>query len=237
MRKLPLIPLLMVLFFVGLMTFLGFWQLDRAKEKEQMLTLLADENLSTITERKQLKQLAKYAHVEILGHYINAPQFLLDNQVDNQVIGYHVFTPFKIDKLNTFILINRGWVEKKGLLDTDLMVNTQKIKLVGQLNSPPKVGMQLGDIQIDSQKNIQTITYFEEQKINPFVQEKLCQSLDCLVSSKIIWFKEDQPQGFKRQWNPVVMLPSKHIGYAVQWFAMTLVLIGIFIYWLIKNKD
>ena len=65
---------------------------------------------TSITERKQLKQLAKYAHIEIQGHYIDAPQFLLDNQIDNQVLGYHVFTPFLIENLNTIILVNRGWV-------------------------------------------------------------------------------------------------------------------------------
>jgi surfeit locus 1 family protein len=237
MKKIPLIPLFTVIVFVILMTFLGFWQLDRAKEKEHMLKLLADESLTTLTQRKQLKQLPQYAHIEIQGHYLDAPQFLLDNQIDNQVVGYHVFTPFQIDDLNTIILVNRGWVAKNGLVDEDLSVNTEHLKLVGQLNNPPKVGIQLGDIQIDSEKSLQIITYFEEQKIVPFLHEKLCQSLDCLVSSKIIWLKQDQPQGFKRQWNPIVMLPSKHVGYAVQWFSMTLVLIGIFIYWLVKNKD
>ena len=237
MKKPPIIPLLMVLFFVGLMTFLGFWQLDRAKQKEHMLMLLADKNLTTISQRKQLKHLSQYAHIELRGHYLDAPQLLLDNQIDNQVVGYHVFTPFQIDNLNTIILVNRGWVAKDGLLDGDLLIDSQKINLTGQLNNPPKVGLQLGDIQIDSHKNIQTITYFEEQKIIPFMHEKLCQSLDCLVSSKIVWLREDQPQGFKRQWNPIVMAPSKHIGYAVQWFSMTFVLIVIFIYWLIKTKE
>jgi cytochrome oxidase assembly protein ShyY1 len=128
-------------------------------------------------------------------------------------------------------------VAKDGFVEDDLVVNSKKLTLVGQLNNPPKVGLQLGDIQIDKTKNSQVITYFEEQKIIPFMHEKLCKSLDCLVSSKIIWLKQDQAQGFKRQWKPIVMPPSKHIGYAVQWFSMTFVLIIIFIYWLRKSKD
>lgn len=114
MKKLPLIPCLITLFFVLLMSYLGFWQLGRAQEKEQMLVLLADDNITQIKDRSQLQDLPQYANIEITGHYLQQPQLLLDNQVDNQVIGYHVFTPFVLDYLNTVIMVNRGWIAKQG---------------------------------------------------------------------------------------------------------------------------
>jgi surfeit locus 1 family protein len=238
MKTLPLIPTLMVLFFVILMMNLGFWQLNRAQEKEEMMVLLADSTISKVDSRVQLKQLPNYANVQLSGHYINdAPQLLLDNQIKDQIFGYDVFTPFFIKQIKTIIMVNRGWVAKEEFEADRLIINPQITMLKGQLTYPPKVGMQLGEIQLDKDKKNQIITYYEEDKISLFYYEKLCKDLDCLFSSKILWLNKDQDHGFKREWNPIVMPASKHIGYAVQWFSMTFVLIVIFIYWLIKSKE
>ena len=134
-------------------------------------------------------------------------------------------------------MVNRGWIAKEDFEADRLAINPQSTILKGQLTYPPKVGMQLGEIQLDKNQKNQIITYYEEDKISLFYYEKLCKDLDCLFSSKILWLNKDQDHGFKREWNPIVMPASKHIGYAVQWFSMTFVLIVIFIYWLIKSKE
>jgi surfeit locus 1 family protein len=216
------------------MTNLGFWQLNRAEEKEGFLALLADNTITPITERQQIKQLPRYANVKLNGHYLQSPQLLLDNQVDQQVLGYHVFTPFVLDDLNMTIMVNRGWVAKKYFSDTDLNINSQTTQIAGKLNNPPQVGIQLGEIELKNNQTQQVITYYQTDKISTFLHQQLCSDLNCIVSNKILWLKADQPQGFKRDWNPIVMLPSKHTAYAVQWFAMTFVLILIFVYWLRK---
>jgi surfeit locus 1 family protein len=237
MRKLPLVPLLMVLFFVVLMTNMGFWQLDRAKEKEQMLKLLADDHLTEVTSKSQMKELPRFANIQLNGRYLNAPQILLDNQVDSGVQGYHVFTPFVIDGLNMYIMVNRGWITKSKFTEDILTINSNPATILGKFNTPPQVGIQLGEIELDLKKPQQVITYFDKNKVSTFLHEALCKDLNCVVSQNILWLKTDQSQGFKRDWNPIIMLPSKHTAYAVQWFAMTIVLILIFIYWLVKNKD
>ncbi len=235
MNNLPLIPLLTVLFFVILMTSMGFWQIRRASEKEQLLELLADDNIIEVTQKVQIKDLPKYANVKLKGHFIDAPQLLLDNQVDEGKQGYHAFTPFVVDDLNLIIMVNRGWLLKTKFTDEQLGIESQQITLLGKLNTPPQVGIQLGEIELIKERAIQVITYYEQDKVKNFVQERLCKSLDCVVSDKILLMEKSQDSGFKREWNPVIMLPSKHIAYAVQWFAMTFVLIVIFIYWLKKQ--
>ncbi len=237
MRKLPLIPTVMVLFFVILMTNMGFWQIRRAAEKEQLLELLADDNITDVTQKSQIKNLPKYANVKLKGHFLNAPQLLLDNKVSEGQQGYHVFTPFVVDGMNINLLINRGWVAKNDFSTDLLMINNSPMIIQGKLNTPPQVGIQLGEIELENDKPIQVMTYFDEDKVTGFMQEQLCKSLDCVVSRKILLLDENQKQGFKREWNPVIMQPSKHIAYAVQWFAMTIVLIVIFIYWLRKNNE
>ena len=100
MKKPPLIPSIIVLAFVILMINLGLWQLNRAQEKEELLILLANDNITSIKQSNQIKALPQYANVELTGRFLNAPQLLLDNQIDNQTVGYHVFTPFFIEDLN-----------------------------------------------------------------------------------------------------------------------------------------
>lgn len=235
MKKLPLIPTLIVLFFVILMTSMGFWQIRRAAEKEQLIQLLADDNIIQVTEKNQIKDLPKYANVKLNGHFIDAPQLLLDNQVNEGRQGYHVFTPFIVDGINLIIMVNRGWLLKAKLTDEMLGVNQNHITLLGKINTPPQVGIQLGEIELINQQTIQAMTYYEKEKVKNFVQEQLCQRLDCMVSSKILLMDKFLDNGFLREWKPIIMQPSKHIAYAVQWFAMTFVLIVIFVYWLRKQ--
>lgn len=237
MKKPPLIPSIITLFFVVLMLNLGFWQLNRAQEKEELLVLLADNKVTLISHKQQIKDLPKYANIKLIGHYLNTPQLLLDNQINNQVVGYHVFTPFEIDGIGMTIMINRGWVDKNKYTADMLIVEAASTTISGKLNNTPQVGMQLGEIELDMSKDSQLITYYDDQKVLRFLHEKICKNLDCLVSKKIMWLKAGEDQGFKRDWNPIIMPPSKHIGYAVQWFSMTFVLILIFFYWVRKLED
>jgi surfeit locus 1 family protein len=237
MKKPPLIPSLITLAFVLLMTNLGFWQLNRAQEKEQLLKLLTNDHITEIKEKSQLQDLPQYANAKLTGHYLQQPQLLLDNQIDNQMVGYHVFTPFVLDYLDTIVLVNRGWISKQGFKAEQLQVDSSKQTILGKLNHPPQVGIQLGEIQLDKNKPYQIMTYFEKSKVSQFLHESLCKQLNCVVNSNILWLQANQANGFKRNWQPIIMLPSKHIAYAVQWFGMTIVLIVIFFYWLRKGGN
>jgi len=237
MKKPPLLPTLIVIAFVILMTNLGFWQLRRANEKEQLLELLADDKITQIQKKDQIKKLPQYANIELKGRYLHAPQLLLDNQINQQQLGYHVFTPFLIEGLNLYIMVNRGWLGKDGFKEETLGLNSQVTTIFGKLNHIPQVGIQLGEIELSKDRSSQVITYFDKAKVPLFLHENLCTSLNCVVSNKVLLLRQDQNQGFKRDWKPIIMPPSKHIGYAVQWFSMTLVLIMIFVYWVRKLKE
>ena len=214
---------------------MGFWQLSRANEKEQLLKLLEAENITQITQAEQLKTLPRYANIELKGRFLNKPQLVLDNQINEGVRGYHIFTPFQLENSNFTIMINRGWLSQKDYSDSALTINEKLFTIKGKLNTTPKVGFQLGEIQLQD-KSLQIITYYEDQKVSEFLHQQLCKGLNCIVSSNIVWLDSKVEGGFKRDWKPIIMMPEKHIGYAVQWFLMVLVLIAIFIYWLKKTN-
>jgi surfeit locus 1 family protein len=239
MKKLPLIPTLMVLFFVVLMTNMGFWQIRRAHEKEHIMDLLADEQITPITKKVQLKSLPRYASVKMKGRYLNSPQLLLDNQVNEGRQGYHVFTPFQLESEDkaSIIMVNRGWLAKDGFNSETLAVEPKPTEISGKLNSSPKVGIQLGEVILKAENPLQVMTYYDDEVVHTFLYESACKSLSCTISQSVLLLGEKQTQGFKRDWKPVIMLPSKHIAYAVQWFAMTIVLLFIFVYWLKKTAQ
>jgi surfeit locus 1 family protein len=235
MKKPPLIPVILVLFFVTLMSFMGFWQLSRAKQKQQLLELLDAKNITQISNPEQIKSLPRYANIEMRGSFLNQPQLVLDNQIHDGVRGYHIFTPFQLENSDFFLMINRGWIAQNDFSNAALAIDDELRTISGQLNTSPQVGFQLGEIELQD-SNIQMITYYENQKVSEFLHQQLCQSLNCLVSPKIVWLNPNDMAGFKRDWKPIIMMPEKHIGYAVQWFLMVIVLIAIFIFWLKKTN-
>lgn len=233
MKKIPAIPALITLFFLILMINLGFWQLRRADEKQHLLELISDDNITRIHVDSQLIELPRYATIEIYGHFLNSPQLILENQINEQQTGYHIFTPFEISALNTVIMVNRGWISDKNFSDSTLKLSSHEGMIKGRLNTPPQVGMQLGEIHL-KKSEVQKITYYESNKINSFISDTLCSNTNCKVSNKILWLDTDQEQGFKRNWQPVIMPPAKHMAYALQWFGMSLVLVIVFISWVRK---
>ena len=87
------------LFMIAVITlgiFLGFWQLDRAQQKVDLL-------------QKQKNN----AELNISGEYVHAPILLLDNQVVNGKVGYEVIQLFKTETTQQIVLVNRGWVPAK----------------------------------------------------------------------------------------------------------------------------
>ncbi|MDN5862848.1 MAG: hypothetical protein L0H19_05295, partial [Salinisphaera sp.] len=49
------------------------------------------------------------------------------------------------------------------------------------------------------------------------------------VVNGILLLGNDQPGGFPRDWTDVGLSPMRHIGYAVQWFAMAAAVVVLFV--------
>ncbi|MGQ0443441.1 MAG: SURF1 family protein, partial [Methylophilaceae bacterium] len=92
---------------------LGSWQYHKAQSKQALqqqleMGLLA----SPVALPPVIDDIEKwrYRRVKFSGEFAPQYQVLLDNQVDNTVVGYHVLTPVKLEEANQYVLVNRGWV-------------------------------------------------------------------------------------------------------------------------------
>lgn len=211
---------------------LGFWQLARAEVKQQLQQTF-EAHLHKAPE--QLDQLPKntdlhYYPVKVTGHYDNANNILLDNKLHAHQVGYEVLTPFIPDNNQQVILVNRGWV----LANTDRRVLptipaiTPKQTITGHLYIPSEKSFTLGTSSKEktSPLRVQTLDI-------PFLQTQLNKQLYPFILLLSPELKGD----FVRDWQPVVVSASKHVGYAVQWFAFATVLVIIFFALSIRRRN
>jgi len=176
------------------------------------------------------ERLDNYRAVKMRGRFVAEPQFLLANQIYQGVPGFHVLTPYYLTDLQAWIMVNRGWTEAVG--NTDFSVATQTDGfLQGQKANVPGTGIQLGEVTL-SNLPIQEITYFDQSVVFPFLESQLCAkntAKKCIILPHIIKQDKDQAGTFIRNWKTGLMKPEKHTAYAVQWFAMSAVLLFLYV--------
>jgi len=203
---------------------LGFWQLERADEKRIILAEYETRSAErpergTLTNKEA--QLARYKHLVIKGRFDSARQFLLDNIVHRGRAGYQVLTPFKVED-GDWLIVNRGWWPLTGSRESlpPLEVNDARRTIRGLVDFLPRAGLKLdsGTQQAGWPKVVQ---YPDMQALSDALKEKLY-GYQLLLSP-------DLPDGFVREWEPQYVQPERHVGYAVQWFALGLTLSIIYV--------
>jgi len=224
--KPTLIPTLVTLILLPCMIWLGFWQLDRAEEKRGLLKDFEMNqkqpavNMASITNPEQLVQ---YQKIEMQGMFDVQHQFLLDNKVYQGKAGYHVITPFKLSGSNKAILINRGWLPQ-GLSRQDLpMIPTPKhaVTLSGQIKLNPGEGFNLGGDMNENSGWPRVV-----QNVEP---DLLADYLGYPVLSLLVLQDAASEAGFVRDWYIKKIVPEKSTSYAVQWFALSIALVIIYL--------
>lgn len=221
-----LVPSLVVVLLFPILVRLGFWQIDRAAEKEHIQELFEQRTeLPPVgLENKLLDTEAlKYRQVAVRGHYDSQHHILLDNKVYNTVAGYHVLTPFKIAKTGNVVLVNRGWVP--GGLDR---------RVLPIIESPENEIEVTGIISIPSSKVFTLSDYNRAGDGWPAVYQwidfkDIAHATGDDILPMIILLDPKDEYGFVRNWSKVNLKPEKNISYAAQWFTMAFVLIVIYI--------
>lgn len=216
--------LLSALFFV-IFVCLGIWQLHRYQYKQELL--------SNYQQRIRMKPLSidklndyqekNFLPVKVKGRYENDRMILLQNRMHRHEIGYEVIMPFKIKDKNKILLVNRGWISrKKNLYELSKLASVRGMQTIqGHIKLGNEYQFTLGNDLLNPGHWPLLI-----QKID-FV--KLHQLLKSPLYSFILRLDPNQPNGFIRDWKPLNILPERHLGYAIQWFALSFALIIAFL--------
>lgn len=206
---------------------LGWWQLGRAREKQAMIESFQRGTQSSIELKGDVTvdELPRYQHVRAEGRYQPAHQILIDN-MPSQVgrPGYRVLTPFQREGGERLLLIDRGWVPL-GATRQDLppvFVSPEFRAVSGRLDTLPAPGVRVGDAGVAGDRSWPRVLNFPRQ-------QDLEQALGAKVEARIVLLDPAAPNGYERVWRPAMQSgPERHLGYAIQWFALAIVALIIF---------
>lgn len=230
--KPTLIPTIVTLLILPVLLRLGFWQLDRAEEKREIVALFKKQNESApllINESLKVKQGLNYRNSQVEGNYNPSKLIFIDNKIYKGKTGVYVLTPFRIKDSQYSILVNRGWVpmvaDRTHL--PDIHTTTARLKISGKIKTLTEKPFMIGE-QFQSNQGWPALM----QWINLTEIEK---KSGLKLLPYIFLLDEKEKSGFIREWKPVVMQPEKSTSYAVQWFMLAFALVVIYIVVNFKN--
>lgn len=228
----PLATIATVVIF-GLLMSLGFWQINRADTKKQLIAEYQSRAKSSAIPLQQLpagKQ-QQYRAVKVNGQYLPQQQLLLDNRFYQHHIGFEVITPMAIPGDSKLLLVNRGWVARHMRRSQlpDVNVNNRPVTIKGIVVYPSSKAIVLSPA-MDNPKQWPRII----QKLDA---QQMAQILNHPVYPFVVRLKSGNVGSLQHNWQPVVMPPRKHYAYAFQWFALAGALLVIFIIVNLERKD
>ena len=214
------------IFFVIVFVFLGVWQIERAAHKEGLLQAFNSEQESPPI--RLTSQSPDWSRVFVDGIFDSSRQILIDNQIHKGKVGYKIFTPFRFDD-NKIVLVDRGWIGQ-GQSRSDLPqlnILEKKSRIIATVTNPEQ-GVLAGSELLTNEWPRVSQTKAVEVIASAFKEP----ILDIVLvldpgSSQITEFI---------QIKPFAITPVKHYGYAMQWFTMSIVLLGMFLYALKREK-
>jgi cytochrome oxidase assembly protein ShyY1 len=195
---------------------LGFWQSGRALEKEQRLARIESLNQKAPISLQKLVALSTTENINdfpvLASGYFDAEKiFLLDNQVSNGRLGYRVLQVLTTPEYS--VLVNLGWVQgavsRQKLPDITPLVGEQHFESRVRIIEPGIVLMAQDFSSVNWPLRIQQI---ELDKFSTLLNKPLLPF--------VLYVSETEKIGFVKQWQPIVMPPEKHQGYAFQWFSL-----------------
>jgi surfeit locus 1 family protein len=231
--------LLVILFSlsIGLLSILGFWQLDRAEQKRERYENFLERHQSTELRLEDglLQTDLKWRKAVLVGSYEDT-NLLLDNRVYMKQSGYEVLTPFKLNDGNA-VLVNRGWVSNRGSRDfvPSVSVKSQRLEIKGYFGPPPVVGVSFfGEDKTDFKETLGD-SVIRVQRIDPSTLGNVSSGKSLF---KEVFYLEGSQIGALRVDRKLPGSGSeKHEAYATQWFSMAAILAFIGLWNLLRKKS
>jgi len=220
-----LLALLLTILLASLFIGLGRWQLDRMHEKQAIdAELLERSQLPVTALPRDLEQPEawRFRAVSIEGEPLSQRQFLLDNEVRNGRVGYAVLTPFVLGD-GRVVLVDRGWVPVGGSRSRLPQVEIPERRRVveGRVYVPFGEPYSLGDAGAGDAPWPRVIQYLDFNAIALWLKAD--------VAPLVVRMDAEEEDGYLRNWSELPFSADRHLAYAVQWFALALAVVVVFV--------
>nr|WP_290359317.1 SURF1 family protein [Pelomonas sp. PFR6] len=222
-----LIVLLAALLAVALTARLGIWQLDRAAQKRALQAAidargaqapLAATELDAAAEASQL-----HRRVRLRGHWLAERTVFLDNRPMDGRFGFYIVTPLRLEGRAEAILVQRGWLPRNAQDRSRLpalATPAGTVEIEGRLIAAPS---RLYEFEASAsgpiRQNLGAAAYAQEtgQPLLPLT----------VLQTGPAGGEDGQ---LLRDWQPPDLGLQKHYGYAFQWFALSALFLGLYVW-------
>lgn len=198
---------------------LGFWQLARMHEKEAMLASVQEVLAKKVPQPLSLAADAARANdfdwVAGSGHFADAPVVLLDNQSRNEHSGVRAYRLF-VPESGGSMLVELGWLALPGdRAMPQVAAIPGDIDVRGLLLPPPSPGLVAASANRTSNAVV-LATALAAPNLPALLGVKM-------LPPRVLRLDPEMTDiGYARDLDvlPNTLPPSRHLGYAVQWFAL-----------------
>lgn len=227
MQRFKWMLLAMALLLWPILVGLGFWQLDRAEQKSELLETwkVRAQQVHSLASH----DLEKFSSIESQGEFDRERWLLLDNRTRAGKVGYEVVALFYPQEVTTPVLINLGWIQanQDRRIYPEVVLPEGTITVSGRLTEP-------SELLVLAESSPQQGW---PQRLQRLDISRLEKQLGLNVMPWVI--RPDDPiiAHLDLSWTPTVMQPEKHQAYALQWFVMAVVLLGLIVWNLYKLRN
>jgi surfeit locus 1 family protein len=194
---------------------LGNWQSRRAAEKRDLALALDQAAKSPPTELPVEGKNLIHKHVAAGGRFVPERTVLLDNKLRRGRPGYEVVTPLRIGTSPLHVLVNRGWVAAPRTRDTlpDVRTPAGEVRVDGVALERIPHALAAGPSAGRVRQNLDIAEFAAESglQLMPIVIEQHSHADD----------------GLARDWPRADLGVEKHESYALQWYSLAALAIGI----------
>ncbi len=217
---------------------LGFWQYEKAALKQKIQANFEQVSASQIPNLHDYllnSESLEFKKVEVSGEYETTYQILIDNKVENSLAGFHVITPLKIQDSDTYVLVNRGWIQgNKARADIPVFdTPAGELKVKGMAWLPTKKIFTLEDKTVQPAANTPWQLVWQNLDMQKYVQTAPIKILPVIVKLD----NDSTAGGFVRNWEMSADRIVTHMGYAYQWFGFAFAAIVIYLYLSFKKLN
>lgn len=221
--------LLGTLIGVAITASLGTWQLDRAAQKNAIQSALDSRALLPALSAADLAREAgaavqqHYRPVRLRGHWVAERTVFLDNRQMNARVGFYVVTPLQLEGRPEAVLVQRGWVPRdlrdRSLLPT-VVTPSGSVDVQGLIAPPPARLYEFDSVATGAiRQNLDLAGFAAETGLR--LAPLSLQQQDAAAGPN---------DGLLRQWPRPAVDVQKHYGYAFQWFAMSALMAGLYVW-------
>lgn len=210
-----------------LLLWLGFWQLSRAESKERLIAQFESSiDLPAVAlDGGRVDGSWPIDHqVTVQGHFQDQPLLLLNNRFNKGRLGFHRLALLQLSGSERYLLVNRGWMPAASdgrPISREPIPPTSGQRLQGLLVEVPRGGLQMGELQYQPGQPVVELPYLDLSWLR--------QELGLKLLPRVLLQDEQVIAQYRKQHQAGWLNPQRHLGYALQWFALALALAVIYL--------